>query len=66
MSLFSEACEAGKYGKACSKSCGACLNSIDCDHITGSCELGCEPGWQKTAQCKTGNSLLLRVVLHSI
>lgn len=52
MSLFSEECEAGKYGKACSKGCGACVNSNVCNHITGDCGLGCQPGWQKTAQCK--------------
>lgn len=46
-------CKAGEYGKACHESCGACLNSTVCNHITGICELGCEPGWQNTAQCKT-------------
>lgn len=59
MSLFSEECEAGKYGKACSKGCGACVNSNVCNHITGDCGLGCQPGWQKTAQCKTGNNLIV-------
>lgn len=52
-------CDARKYGKACSESCGACLHSTICNHITGDCGLGCEPGWQKTAQCKTGNYLIV-------
>lgn len=56
ISLFPEACGTGKYGKGCSQNCGACLKSTVCNHITGSCELGCEPGWQKTETCTTGNS----------
>lgn len=56
ISLFPEACETGKYGKGCSQNCGACLNSTVCNHITGYCGLGCEPGWQKTDTCTTGSS----------
>lgn len=52
-------CDAKQYGKACSESCGACLHSTICNHITGDCGLGCEPGWQKTATCKTGNYLIV-------
>lgn len=54
ISLFSQVYKAGKYGKACHENCGACVNSTVCNHITGLCELGCEPGWQKTETCKTG------------
>lgn len=56
ISVFPEACETGKYGKGCSQNCGACLKSTVCNHITGTCGLGCEPGWQKTDTCTTGSS----------
>nr|XP_034321632.1 receptor-type tyrosine-protein phosphatase epsilon-like [Crassostrea gigas] len=44
-------CEAGMYGNDCSQKCGDCISSTACNHISGSCDLGCAPGWQNTPLC---------------
>lgn len=54
------------YGKGCSKRCGACNNSTDCNHITGSCELGCAPGWQNTPLCDKGTIKLFNMLYDFI
>lgn len=39
-------CSDGFYGEECSSSCGHCLNDSACHHVTGTCDQGCEPGYQ--------------------
>lgn len=46
-------CSDGYYGEECSSSCGRCLNDSACQHITGVCDQGCEPGYQ-TPNCTQG------------
>lgn len=41
-----QVCTTGFYGEKCSSICGYCLNNSVCDHVTGVCEQGCEPGYQ--------------------
>lgn len=36
----------GYYGEQCNSICGHCLNNSACDHDTGVCEQGCEPGYE--------------------
>ena len=49
---FSE-CEDGKWGPRCQLNCGKCLSS-PCNHVNGSCEDGCVPGYKPTKECNTG------------
>lgn len=39
-------CSTGFYGEQCGSKCDHCLNDTACDHITGYCLKGCEPGYQ--------------------
>lgn len=39
-------CTAGWYGDQCNNSCGYCLNGAPCFHVSGSCDHGCQPGYQ--------------------
>lgn len=50
--MFSE-CIAGSYGENCNNSCGHCLNETACDHVTGICDVECDPGYQ-TPYCTEG------------
>lgn len=43
------------FGKSCNNSCGHCVNSSICDHITGVCFGGCGPGY-KEPTCDPGNT----------
>ena len=49
-SLFSPECDSGHYGERCSKPCNEhCageINNSSCHHVDGSCDLGCDPGYQ--------------------
>ena len=47
-------CKTGKYGLNCTKICGACLNNIDCHHVTGRCFSGCKKGWKDSEKCDDG------------
>lgn len=51
-------CTAGYYGEHCISICGHCLNNSACDHITGVCEQGCEPGYQGEI-CTEGTDIIL-------
>lgn len=51
--LFFIECIAGFHGENCSFTCGKCLNSTACHHITGSCDQGCDPGFEGLT-CKKG------------
>lgn len=53
MNILSE-CPFGYYGENCSNGCGNCLNNSTCDHLTGACTKGCEPGY-KEPKCTKGN-----------
>lgn len=39
-----------KYGLDCSQSCGHCTENKQCNHITGLCTHGCDPGYMGS-QC---------------
>lgn len=68
--FYSKVCEAGMYGNDCSQKCGACINSTACNHISGSCDLGCAPGWQNTPLCDEGTIALLNMcydfIIHTV
>lgn len=65
--FFTIECKAGFYGKNCNTTCGKCLNSTTCHHITGSCDKGCDPGYEGLA-CKKGMRFrkmhICGVILH--
>ncbi|XP_061165603.1 receptor-type tyrosine-protein phosphatase epsilon-like [Saccostrea echinata] len=44
-------CGDRKFGEACSKDCGVCLDYQQCDHINGICPAGCDRGYVGTL-CK--------------
>lgn len=46
-------CKVGFYGKNCNIICGKCLNSIICYYIIGSCDKGCDFGYEGLI-CKKG------------
>lgn len=46
-------CQNNTFGGGCSESCGHCVSGLQCHHVTGSCYLGCAPGYYGS-QCKTG------------
>jgi hypothetical protein len=48
-------CGAGKYGPDCGLICGECKDNL-CDHETGQCLAGCNPGWKEDL-CKTSKSV---------
>lgn len=55
-------CIAGFHGENCSFTCGKCLNSTACHHITGSCDQGCDPGFEGLT-CKKG-TLFIKMPLN--
>ena len=62
--MFFVECSPGTYGYNCSKSCGHCLGTSECDPIDGRCINGCEPGWQPTPQCDIGRRYFIIAVLY--
>lgn len=39
-------CDPGNFGLMCKDECSFhCLDPLSCDHVTGSCDGGCEDGW---------------------
>lgn len=44
--LVSIECTASWYGDQCNHSCGYCLNGAPCFHVSGSCDHGCQSGYQ--------------------
>lgn len=55
-------CIAGFHGENCSFTCGKCLNSTACHHITGRCDQGCDPGFEGLT-CKKG-TLCIKMPLN--
>ena len=51
--LIPTACQYGRYGLNCSLDCGHCIDSTNCNHVNGTCTLGCAPGWQNLDKCVT-------------
>lgn len=49
-------CIAGYYGEECGSICGYCLDNTTCHHVTGSCNEGCQSGYQEP-NCTEGDSL---------
>ncbi|KAL5022364.1 hypothetical protein ScPMuIL_001519 [Solemya velum] len=41
------ACQSPAYGQDCASACDNCDGGA-CHHVTGSCDLGCLPGWEGT------------------
>lgn len=50
---FTSECDAGYYGKNCTKLCGHCIESKKCHHVSGICSKGCEPGYRGNT-CEKG------------
>lgn len=48
-------CIEGYYGEECGSICGYCLDNTTCHHVTGSCDKGCQPGYQEP-NCTLGDS----------
>lgn len=49
-------CIAGYYGEECGSICGYCLDNTTCHHVIGSCNEGCQSGYQEP-NCTEGDSL---------
>ncbi|XP_046556654.1 uncharacterized protein LOC124265854 [Haliotis rubra] len=45
------ACSDGRYGQHCQFECGHCKGNLPCNKISGTCDQGCQPGFQE-AFCK--------------
>ena len=43
---FITGCQGNKHGQSCSRDCGFCRDNQSCDPIDGSCQHGCEKGYQ--------------------
>lgn len=52
--LCFSACDGNMYGANCTKKCGTCLRSKQCDHINGTCINGCDRGFHGS-ECIEGN-----------
>ena len=37
-------CNGNTYGMECSQTCGKCYENEQCNHLTGICPNGCDPG----------------------
>lgn len=51
------ACNNGTYGDNCSKTCGKCRHAGQCNHVNGTCNNGCESGYQGD-KCDAGECLV--------
>lgn len=49
-------CIAGYYGEECGSICGYCRDNTTCHHVTGSCNEGCQSGYQEP-NCTEGDFL---------
>lgn len=39
-------CKVGLHGINCSQQCvGRCRDGVTCNHVTGTCDRGCDAGW---------------------
>lgn len=50
------ACVPGMCGENHTEVCGHCLQNSTCDHVDGTCENGCEAGYQGR-DCKSGRQI---------
>lgn len=37
-------CDGKTYGFGCKENCGKCRGGAQCNHVTGTCQNGCDPG----------------------
>lgn len=61
-------CNTGYFGHNCNNSCGHCVNDRVCDHVDGTCDGGCKPGYQEPICDKGNNSkhMLIYVDMFSV
>ena len=59
--IFVTACTSGRYGQDCTEMCGNCAGGAVCDHVDGTCSVGCDPGWQG-GTCKQGQLAKLIII----
>ena len=48
-------CDVYTYGLNCNKRCGNCSGGVQCNHVTGTCPHGCDPGMHGN-KCDKGNA----------
>ena len=48
-------CDVYTYGLDCKKRCGNCSGGVRCNHVTGTCPRGCDPGMHGD-KCDKGNA----------
>lgn len=46
-------CQNKTYGADCSEECGHCLGGQQCNHVIGTCHIGCDAGYYNYL-CKGG------------
>lgn len=51
--LHETVCQNNTYGAGCSEDCGHCFSGQQCNHIFGTCPIGCDAGYYND-RCKTG------------
>ena len=51
-------CDVYTYGLDC-KRCGNCSGGVQCNHVTGTCPHGCDPGMHGD-KCDKGNNIKIR------
>ena len=56
--FYMSECNNGSYGLSCNQTCGYCMQSSECHHITGECSDYCQAGYQGT-MCDTGSIYFL-------
>lgn len=54
------ACLNNTYGVGCLEICGQCLSEQQCNHINGTCTIGCETGYYSD-HCKKGIVLAFKL-----
>lgn len=53
-SVFLTECQKWWFGDKCGQKCkGHCRDNSTCNHVTGQCDEGCDPGWTGT-RCDDG------------
>lgn len=54
-------CQENTYGFRCNETCGHCSNESLCSPVNGTCEVGCDPGYQYSL-CKEGDSFIYKAL----